>query len=505
MGDRERRREELFEDLDRFFGSTGSDPGREPRREGAWGRGPVSGGTEGAREPGGGTEGARAAGGPAGGAADEGADLPEEELLPEGWFPDVEGVDLGGEEEAPTGPARAAEMSGEEWGWPRQAMARGDGPEEAGSPTARFEPPEGAGGPPSGREGPGPEEEAGELAEEPPLEEVEATAERLAREYRAEPEEPEDDLLADLRAPARRTVQVGPGSMTGPAWEEPGAAVPVEPAAGWGGRNMVAAVLTAAVLGAAAVVSLALAPAAFAFVAGAVALLGQAELYASLQRRGHQPATALGLVVGGLAMAAAYLRGEGAMAFLVALGLGLAFLWYMAAPPRAREGLVTNVALTVAGVVYVPVLAAFLLMVLARPDSPRALTVVVLGLTFLYDSAAFVVGSLWGERPLAPTISPRKSWEGLVGATVVVFIVAVALVSQVRVGGAELGLARAVGLALLVSVFAPLGDLAESALKRDLGLKDMGAVLPGHGGVLDRIDSLLFVAPAAFYFFKIFL
>ncbi|HXF57879.1 MAG TPA: phosphatidate cytidylyltransferase [Actinomycetota bacterium] len=543
MGDRERRREELFEDLDRFFGS------------GPEGGLPAPGGEGPGAEAGPGREGS-----PAGEAA-------EEELLPPGWLPDVEGLDealAGPEPEPGAEPEPTAEMSGEEWARLREAVGEAGGPEGAGPPDwaagrggqerdeeppeltvedLRRPPPQYADLPgPHDRPGTGPGEgqrveppeaspretapseprEAAGAAqrpsgawertppddawESPPLEEVEATAERLAREYRTEPGEPEDELLRDLRSPGPRTVRVGgPEAMTGPAWEEPGAVVAPEPSPAWGGRNMTAAVLSAAVLAAAALVSLAAAPAAFAFVAGAVALVGQAELYAALQRRGHQPATALGLVVGGLAMAAAYLRGEATLGFFLGLGLGLSFLWYMVAPPKARDGLVTNVALTIAGIVYVPVLGAFLLMVLARPEAPRALTLTVLGLTFLYDAAAFAVGSLWGERPLAPTISPRKSWEGLVGATVVVFIVAVALVSQVEVGGVELGLARALGLALLVSVFAPLGDLAESAIKRDLGIKDMGAILPGHGGILDRIDSVLFVAPAAYYFLKIFL
>ena len=116
-------------------------------------------------------------------------------------------------------------------------------------------------------------------------------------------------------------------------------------------------------------------------------------------------------------------------------------------------------------------------------------------------AAAFVVCSWWGSRPLAPAISPKKSVEGAVGATMVVIAVAVGAVAP----AVDLlnTLPRSVGLAVVVAVFAPLGDLAESLLKRDLGVKDMGSILPGHGGVLDRIDSLLFVAPAAFLFLRL--
>jgi phosphatidate cytidylyltransferase len=123
----------------------------------------------------------------------------------------------------------------------------------------------------------------------------------------------------------------------------------------------------------------------------------------------------------------------------------------------------------------------------------------VLGLTFLYDIAAFAGGSFFGTRPLARTISPRKSWEGALVGSALTLVFAIAIVPNID----PMSLARSVGLALLVAIFAPLGDLAESLIKRDLGVKDMGTILPGHGGILDRIDSALFVVPAAYYFFRL--
>jgi phosphatidate cytidylyltransferase len=134
-------------------------------------------------------------------------------------------------------------------------------------------------------------------------------------------------------------------------------------------------------------------------------------------------------------------------------------------------------------------------------DQGREVVLAIVGLTIAYDIAAFGVGYFWGSRPLAPHISPKKSWEGAVGATLVVIAVAVGAVApSVQIFDT---VGRSVGLALVVSVFAPLGDLSESLVKRDLGIKDMGSILPGHGGVLDRIDSLLFVAPAAFMFLRL--
>jgi phosphatidate cytidylyltransferase len=122
-------------------------------------------------------------------------------------------------------------------------------------------------------------------------------------------------------------------------------------------------------------------------------------------------------------------------------------------------------------------------------------------MTVLYDVCAYAIGTLWGSRPLAPTISPHKSWEGALGATFVVLLLALSIVPSID--PFEVG--PAVGLALLISLVGPLGDLAESALKRDLGVKDMGSLLPGHGGMLDRIDAVLFAMPTAYFFLRIVL
>ncbi|MGZ4137093.1 MAG: phosphatidate cytidylyltransferase, partial [Actinomycetota bacterium] len=269
-----------------------------------------------------------------------------------------------------------------------------------------------------------------------------------------------------------------------------------------GGRDVPAAFLTGLVLAALAVGSIAIDPAAFAVVAGLIVLWAQGELYRALQKEHHQPATALGLVSGALILAAGYFRGEAAMLSIFALSIVATFVWYMATPESHRKGTTTNVALTVLGIAYVPLLAGYALVLLEQTDGP-ALVLSVLALTFVYDTGAFVVGSWWGSRPLAPTISPKKSVEGAIGATLIVIAVAAgAIAAWVH---PLTHISDAVGLAVIVAIFAPLGDLAESLLKRDLGVKDMGSVLPGHGGVLDRIDSLLFVAPAAFLFLRLIL
>jgi phosphatidate cytidylyltransferase len=301
-----------------------------------------------------------------------------------------------------------------------------------------------------------------------------------------------------------RSVRVGAEGLGGPSWQEPTTMEvgSFERESRPGGRDVPAAFLTGLVLAAAAIGSLAWDPAAFAVVAGVIVLWAQGELYRALQTHHFQPATALGLAGGGLILGAAYFSGEPAILAMFVMSIGATFLWYMATPASHRKGTVANVGVTVLGIAYVPLLASFALLTLELEDGP-ALVVSIVALTFVYDTAAFIIGSWWGVHPLAPQISPRKSVQGAVGATLVVMAVSIGAVAA----SVELftPITHSVGLALVVSVFAPLGDLAESLLKRDLGIKDMGSVLPGHGGVLDRIDSLLFVAPAAFLFLRLIL
>jgi phosphatidate cytidylyltransferase len=358
--------------------------------------------------------------------------------------------------------------------------------------------------------------------EEPPPGGVEAAAEHFAEAIRQSGElpvisaeapdevemlEPGPDPVGDdleggfeQEPPAPRTIKVG-ASEFGPSWQEStsvevASAAEQEPAAP--GRNVPLAFLVGAGLAIIGLGSLAISKAAFTVVAGIVVILAQSEMYAAVRRRNYQPAVPVGLAFGVLTIAAAYLKGEQAMVAMVALSVPFTFLWFMAMPPQRRRGTVANIAMTIFPLIYVPFLAGFVLLTLAASTT---LMISVLGLAVGYDIAAFAIGSWFGERPLAPTISPSKTWEGLVGATLVILLVSIVFLASVDPIST---LMRAAGLAVVISVFAPLGDLAESMMKRDLGLKDMGSILPGHGGVLDRIDSLLFAAPAAWYFFRIF-
>ncbi len=350
-----------------------------------------------------------------------------------------------------------------------------------------------------------------------PASEAEAAAEHFATGIRESAEDVERELLSDLdETGTPETVRIEPPEPVAeaPTWQEGGQPVMTEeppPPSGGVGRNVPAALVSGVLLGAAVLALLATNnKGAFVVLATAAVLLAQAELYAVMRTRGLQPATLLGLVCGAFTFVGAYLHGEAAALLGLALGVGLTVPWYVAAPLAARKNTTANAAATLLGLVYVPFMASFAMLLLRIPDAVgRNLFLAMLVLTVLYDVTAYAIGSIWGHRPLAPTISPNKSWEGALGATFIVLLIAVAVIpnfvpfTPVNQGG--VGAGPAVGLALLIAIVAPLGDLVESAFKRDLGVKDMGSLLPGHGGMLDRIDAVLFAAPAAYFLLRIVL
>ena len=229
------------------------------------------------------------------------------------------------------------------------------------------------------------------------------------------------------------------------------------------------------------------------FLMAAVGLLALHEYYA--MTRPLRPiviAGYLGLVLtllaaqaGGFAWIAGGLFTTVALAFLLK---GLA---------ETRQSATVAVGGTVLGVTWIGVGLVSIMALRSLPEHGRAAAFTVLLAVWAGDTLAFFVGRLVGRHKLAPTISPGKTWEGLVaGTAATVFVTFVALYDD---RDQFLSIGRALLLGLALAVAAPLGDLFESLLKRDMGVKDSGRLLAGHGGVLDRIDAQLFAAIAAFY------
>jgi phosphatidate cytidylyltransferase len=341
------------------------------------------------------------------------------------------------------------------------------------------------------------------------VDEMGATAAEGAEPYPADESEHEDVFAAMAEEEPSRTIVVGAEGLGGPSWQEP-AAVEVGADLDRHGteRDVPAAFLTGIVLAGVALVALLIGEGVFAVVAGIVALVAQGELYGVMVKHHRQPATAVGLVSGALVLAGAYYHGEAGLMSMLTLGLLATFLWFLTVPAPHRKDTVGNIGLTLLGLFWIPALAGSLLVILTAFDTQ--VVVAVIGLTFAFDTVAFVVGSVWGgsfiQRPMAPATSPKKSVEGLLVATIATVAISVGVVTALVDAGPGIfddAKLNAALLGIVVSVAATFGDLAESLIKRDVGVKDMGSVLPGHGGVLDRIDSLLFVAPAALLLLRI--
>jgi len=227
-----------------------------------------------------------------------------------------------------------------------------------------------------------------------------------------------------------------------------------------------------------------------AFVAFAVIALSAAmwELAQAFTRRAvHLPLVPLVVGTAGI-LVSAYVAGTEALFVAFLLTVGGAVVWRVL--DGSGEAALRDASAATFAAAYLPFLGGFVMLMLAEPDGPARVALFVL-LAVACDTGGYVVGTLLGRHPLAPSVSPKKSWEGLLGSLVLASVVGVVGIQTVFHGEPLVGALLGVG----VVVSATLGDLAESMIKRDLELKDMGRLLPGHGGVLDRLDSLLLTAP----------
>jgi phosphatidate cytidylyltransferase len=257
------------------------------------------------------------------------------------------------------------------------------------------------------------------------------------------------------------------------------------------GRDLPVAIVVGVAMLVAVVASLFIRKEAFAVVAVLAVSAGLWELAQAFTRRNiHLPL--LPLLVGSIGiLVSAYTAGPEALFVAFMLTAGGVVVWRVL--DGSGQSALRDATAGVFAAAYLPFLGGFVMMMLAEPDGPARVMLFIL-LCVASDVGGYTVGVLLGRHPLAPSVSPKKTWEGLAGSLVLACVVGVVGVQLAFDGEPLVGVI--LGLATVVT--ATLGDLAESMLKRDLELKDMGRLVPGHGGLLDRLDSLVLTAPAVY-------
>ena len=263
------------------------------------------------------------------------------------------------------------------------------------------------------------------------------------------------------------------------------------------GRNLPAAIGVGVGLGAVIVASLFIYRAAFCYVVGAAACVGVYELTRAIATSGARPPL-VPLLAGSVAMQAlAWFRGPDDLVGLLLLTVLAVAVWRLA---DGASGYLRDVTTAALVALYVPFLAGFAVM-MCRADDGAARIVIFILAVVCSDTGGYVAGVLFGKHPMAPMVSPKKSWEGMAGSLLAGSASSVLMMlfcfHQPWWQGVVFGVA--------LVVTATLGDLGESMIKRDLGIKDMGNLLPGHGGIMDRLDSLLPCAPIAYLLLSAFL
>jgi phosphatidate cytidylyltransferase len=280
---------------------------------------------------------------------------------------------------------------------------------------------------------------------------------------------------------------------------EPAPTIAPEPAPP-GGRSLAQAVITALALLAIVVVCYLLGRTAFFFLAVTVVLLALFELLDALTQKGHKPSIPFGVLCGFAMMGVAYLHDPhrpDLLAVVIAVTLFGSVL--LALRPARGQTPASDAAWTVFGVIWVGGGGAGAVSILMiEPQDGTFLLIATFLSIALGDIAAYFIGTRFGKHKMAPSISPGKSWEGFLAG-----------IFGSLAGGAlfagllfDLSLAAGLGIGAIVALLAPAGDLVESLVKRELGIKDSGRLLPGHGGFLDRLDAIIFCCPVVYLFLR---
>jgi phosphatidate cytidylyltransferase len=281
-------------------------------------------------------------------------------------------------------------------------------------------------------------------------------------------------------------------------------AVPAE-THGRAGRNLPAAIAIGVGLGAYVVLSLLYLKPAFVVLVAVALVLASVELHEALKKQGMTSAI-IPIAVGSVAISfGSFFAGRqepvvfsttSVLLASLALTVLASLIWRM---PKGVAGFVSDAAASLLIIAYVPLLGSFAALMLAEGQGV-ARVVTFLLIVVMSDTGGYIAGVLFGKHPMAPKISPKKSWEGVAGSLIL------STAAGICMAILALDVPFWVGIILGVSLVAvgTCGDLIESMIKRDLGIKDMSSFLPGHGGVMDRLDSLLVAAPVAWLIMYVF-
>lgn len=268
------------------------------------------------------------------------------------------------------------------------------------------------------------------------------------------------------------------------------------------GRDMPTAVATGLILAAVFIGTIMWRPAAVMVIVIAALAMAAVEFFSKVTEKGYRPATLAGIAACVAAPLAAYWIGDAALPLVIAFAFLAMSIGFIGAS-GVQSGPMPNVAISTMAVVWIGLLGSYAALILrfstnaGLPESigTDTLFIIVAGV-IANDVGAFFVGSATGRTPLREWISPGKTVEGFVGGAIASIIVVVLIGTQSDTWNS---FGEWLILGIVISVMGPLGDLVESMFKRNLDIKDFGTVVPGHGGVLDRFDSYLFVLPAAYY------
>lgn len=316
----------------------------------------------------------------------------------------------------------------------------------------------------------------------------------------------QDQRVASVTSDPR--MSTGTHSKTGPA--RPASASGIGTGAVGGGRDMTTAIVTGLVLAAVAFGALYFSPLAAAILISVMLGLASVEFCNALRPQGYTPPNLLVFVASvGLSLGT-YFYHLAAFPIVLSIATVFAFLWFILGTSPGRP--VANLSITMLAITYVGVLGSFANLLLSSssvvkdPETAvvafeshgQGLLFAAIIVTAAYDTGALFLGQTFGRTPLS-SHSPNKSVEGVIGGAIAAIAAAVVIVGLIGIapwGSRPGSLIDSLVLGVIAAVAATIGDLSESMIKRDLGIKDMGNMLPGHGGLLDRFDSLLFVLPA---------